>query len=361
MRTTAKYIGYVFGLSAVVLIGLELLLRLVFPDPDYYWRYRFLFISPNAYQNLPSGIWIYQPHTAIREVGVYGMPSLLPPGPFIEIEYDCRAWSNNLGLLQDDDIQPGTSVTLIVGDSFVSGHGGCPWFGRLQARRPNERLANGGAMGTGFSHWQRLIEHLRGRGVNIQRILAIAISDDFMRRAWVWNERALNCMNHDGCPINTFWQSVALDARPEDLLKRGAARFQARFPNMTASDFVALYIQQNSHAYKFVAKAIDVVRGLSGPAQAATQFHAETDPALSMMKSQGIPFHVIMVPQRAETGPLGMARMTHDAIKLLDSHGIAHSWCSLSARDFLPNDGHPNRAGYDKLAACADAILSRMN
>lgn len=361
MRTASKHLGYIFGLSVFILGGLEFLLRLVFPDPVYYWPYRFVSISPNAYQNLDSGIWVHRPHTAIREVGVYGMASLTPPGPRIEIEYDCRLWSNNLGLLQDDDIQPGTPVTLVVGDSFTAGHGGCPWFGRLQARRPHERLANGGALGTGFGHWQRLIEYLREREIIIDRVLAVAISDDFGRRSWTWDAEWLNCMNQSVCGTNAFWQSVELDASHADILKSAAARFEARYPGLTIVDFVALYVQQNSHAYKFIAKALETTRGFSSTAQAANPFHPETEIALSAMKALGVPLHVMMVPQRSEAGPLGMARVTRAAMNLLDSRGIAHSWCNLSGQDFLPNDGHPNRAGYDKLVVCADAILSRLN
>ncbi len=318
MRTASKYFAYLIACAIFLVGGLELLLRMVFPDPDYHFAYRFLSVSPDAYQNLDSGIWVHRPYTSIREVGVYAMASLLPPWPRIAIEYDCRMRSNNWGLLQDDDIPPGTSATLILGDSFTAGHGGCPWFPRLQARRPNERIANGGFMGTGFSHWARTIDYLRDRGLVIDRILVIAISDDFGRTVWSWNAEQLSCMNQNICQTNAFWQSVGLDAPQADILERAAARFEVRFPGLTAADFVAMYFKQNSHTYKFMSRAVEALRRLPGAVKTRTVFPPETESALEHMKSLGVPLHVMMVAQRVEAGALGMASVTQDAIHALE-------------------------------------------
>lgn len=361
MRNISRFALYVVGVTAFLAVGLELLLRAVFPDPDYHFEYRFLYLSPNVYQNYrDAGIWTYRPNTTIREVGVYAMASLLPPGPRIEIEYDCLMRSNNWGLLQDDDIQPGTSATLILGDSFTAGQGGCPWFGRFQARRPDEHIVNAGLMGTGFAHWRRMIGHLRERGLLIKRILVIAINDDFRRPAAAWGAETLNCLNQGICPTKAYWHPVGLTEAQSDVIERTAARLESRFPDLTPADFAALYIRQNSHAFKFISKAMATVRGLFEDINTAPAIHPETESALTLMKSLGVPLHVMMVPQRIEAGPLGMMRETQGAIDLLNTHDVAHSWCGLSGKDFLTNDGHPNRAGYDKLAACADEILTRM-
>jgi hypothetical protein len=95
---------YVVGVVLFVLLSLELLLRLTFPDPSYYWPFRFWYISPHAFQKQTEAVWTYQPNMSIREVAVYGVPSLFRERPRMIIEYDCMMKSNNLGFLQERDI-----------------------------------------------------------------------------------------------------------------------------------------------------------------------------------------------------------------------------------------------------------------
>src|SRR5437868_1984954 len=105
------------GITLVDAIGVELMFRLAASDPFYYWDYRFQYISPDSVENRAEGVWTYRPNASIREVSVYGLPSLVSSEPKLTIEFDCPMRSNNLGLLQDDDIAPGTRVTLVLGDS----------------------------------------------------------------------------------------------------------------------------------------------------------------------------------------------------------------------------------------------------
>ena len=182
LRKVLSRTAYGLGFALLMAIGLELMFRAVAFDPFYYWEYRFQYISPNSLENRSEGVWTYRPNAAIREVSVYGLPQLISTQPKLTIEFDCPMRSNNLGLLQDDDIAPGTAVTLVLGDSFTSGQGGCPWFPRLQARRPQDRLLNAGLFGTGVDQWWRLLEYLRKQGVVVERVLMISISNDFKRR-----------------------------------------------------------------------------------------------------------------------------------------------------------------------------------
>jgi hypothetical protein len=165
---------YLVGTCLFIVFSSEVLLRFIFLDPDYYWDRRFLFVSPNAYQNRGDRFWTYRPRTTIREVAVYGMPALLTAQPKIFVEYDCFMKSNNLGLLQNEDIEAGAAVTVLLGDSFTAGQGGCPWFDRLQARRKTDPLLNAGLMGTGFGHWMRMTQYLQQQGIIAKRLLIIA-------------------------------------------------------------------------------------------------------------------------------------------------------------------------------------------
>lgn len=359
--------SYLLAVTAFVAIALEVLLRLVASDPDYYWDYRFQFFSPNIFQNRGDNLWTYRPHTDIREAAVYATLSALPPRPRFVVEYDCRMRSNNLGLLQDDDVAPGTAVTVVVGDSFTAGQGGCPWFDRLQARRPGDRLVNAGLMGTGFEYWARLLKFIRNQGIVVERLLVIAISNDFKRRAGEWSKAALACLDDNVCPHAYLLQPAGLAEPESELIRRAAATFSKRFAGRNSIDFIRWYLDDHSFLLKFGERAKRTLRAMIEGSNADTPNTAlaaiipETAAALASFKALGIPIQVLMVPQRNEIGLLGDTVDPAAAVATLQSNGVAYRWCPLSREDFMPNDGHPNRQGYDKLVACADQVLTDMS
>src|SRR6185436_8170322 len=114
-------------------------------------------------------------------------------------------------------------------DSFTAGQGGCPWFDRLQSRRPHERLVNGGLLGTGVEQWRRLVVHLQGRGVRVKRVLAIVIGNDFKRAVWTWSPEVLACLDHAACPVDDLgvWLPLTADESDNQLIARSARRFSA--------------------------------------------------------------------------------------------------------------------------------------
>jgi hypothetical protein len=344
-----------------MVFSLEALLRFAFSDPDFYWDRRFLFVSPNAYQNRGDRFWTYVPHTTIREAAVYAMPSLFTAQPKIFVEYDCSMKSNNLGLLQDDDIEAGAVTTLIVGDSFTAGQGGCPWFGRLQARRKSDRLVNAGVMGTGCRNWMRLTQYLLEQGILARRLVLVAISGAFGRTGWVWSQGQLDCLQHGACPLEDnplLWLPLELHESQSNLIQRSAVRFSIRFGRPSWRDSSEAYLQ-NLFLPKFTARAyanLGTVSERSGPTLNGTTF-PEAEEALEWFKSLGIPIHVLLVTQRDEIKPFENRRALATSAAVLNAHGIAHSRCDLSQGDFMRYDGHPNQVGYDKLVLCVDRVL----
>jgi hypothetical protein len=364
-----KILLYVLGVAIFVTIGLEVLLRLLAANPDNYLPFRFGFVSPNSFISRGDRIWTYRPNAVIREVAVYGMPSVFPPRLRFTVEYDCRMQSNNLGLLQDDDVAPGTNVTVVVGDSFTAGVGGCPWFPRLQARRSQDRLINAGLMGTGFEQWWRLVKFIGDQGFIIKRLLIVSITDDFKRRAWNWPERELACIDNNLCPksayvpefssIPSMWQPLRLTEPQDELTKRATALFYERFPQPEGFFTLRFYLGEHSFLVKFSRRARDNLVAMIAGSE-FKRSRPETEAALESFKALGIPLQVLLVPQRNEVGLVGDRAGGDAAVATLKSHGIAHRWCPLSRNDFLPIDPHPNRAGYDKLMACADEALNNM-
>jgi hypothetical protein len=357
-------VTYLLCVGAFVVLACELMLRVFASDPEYYWNYRFSFVSPAAFQNRGDGLWTYRPHVAVREVAVYAVASLFSSKPRFVVESDCQMRSNNLGLLQDADIAPGTNATVIVGDSFAAGQGGCPWFDRLQSRRSSDRLVNGGLMGTGVEQWRRLVIHLQQTGVKVERLLVIAISNDFKREAWNWSQSQLACLDHGACPPDNesgLWLPLASGESNPELIERAARRFSERFADAGPFYHLRMFLKQHSYLYKFIDRAASTVKAMikgSGPRAAGIRL--ENEAALDSFKALGIPLHVLVILQRDEVGLWGDNADTVAALAVLDAHSVTHSRCRLAQGDFLPNDGHPNRAGYDKVAVCAHDVLDRM-
>lgn len=358
MRKALSRIAYGLFVTVVVVAGSELMLRAIRLDPFYYWKFRFQYVSPNAYVNRNEGVWTYRPNADLREVAVYAMPSPLARGPKLWVEFDCRMRSNNLGLLQNDDAQPGKPVTIVFGDSFTSGQGGCPWFHKLQARRPQDRLLNAGQLGTGFGQWWRMFEYLKTQGMVAERVLLIAISNDFKRKTWVWPRSDFECLDRGNCVWDGVysWQPVRPDETESELLARTRARYDMRFSNYSAVSFWFLSLEQYSYFLKFLHIAVENVANLAK--YAAGGVLPETEAALKAFKALGVPVKVLLVTQRDETGTMGNEADATGAEAVLKAHGLSYDWCRLDHDDFLPIDGHPHAGGYEKLAACADRALA---
>jgi hypothetical protein len=340
-------------------------LRILYSDFDIHTEYRFPFYSPNSIQNRAPGVWTYRPNTRIREVAVYETPSLFPLQPRFNVEYDCFMQSNNWGLLQERDIDSNHSWTLILGDSFTAGEGGCPWFDRLQARRPDDHLVNAGFIGSGLAQWDLLLKYLCQRGLRIRRVLMIAIGNDFQRLPFNWPQPILDCLDRDSCPPadrDGMWTPVRMDETHAELEMRGRVRFSKRFGNMGRKDLMTLYIERNSYLYKFVSRARQtaktLIRGARKPG--GTRIPPSANAALDSLQALHVPFRVLMVSEKDEAGWLDKNSDSRAAEAALKAHRIPYSWCRIPRSGFMRNDMHPNRAGYDKLVACADAALGSL-
>jgi hypothetical protein len=356
LRKVLTRTAYGLGFALLMAIGLELMFRAVAFDPFYYWEYRFQYISPNSLENRSEGVWTYRPNTAIREVSVYGLPQLISTQPTLAIEFDCPMRSNNLGLLQDNDIAPGTPVTLVLGDSFTSGQGGCPWFHKLQARRPQDRLLNAGLFGTGVDQWWRLLEYLRKQGVVVERVLMISISNDFKRRIWNWTPVDLDCIDRNVCAVEWrySWQGVRTEETADELLARTRERYARRFSKYNAVSMWFFSLLNHSLFLKFLHISVENVVNLVKSVGVLPQ----AESSLDKFRTSGVPVKVLMVTQRNETGLLGNEGDASAAEASLKAHGLAYEWCRLDHGDYLQIDGHPTAAGYDKLMACADRALN---
>lgn len=107
----------------------------------------------SAFQNLDT-IFTYKPNAVIHAEAFYDIKNTLLK------EYDYQFKTNNLGLVQGQDVDLNKDSLLLLGDSFTEGQGASPWFERLiQAKQNGLQLINGGLLGTGFEQWGLLHDH----------------------------------------------------------------------------------------------------------------------------------------------------------------------------------------------------------
>ncbi len=344
--------GYSVYLLVSVVVLAEIGLRFYYSDPDYYWEHRYLYVTPDTYQNIDDKLWVYGPSRSMRDVAVYGFLD----GGF-RISYDCASPVNNIGLLQSRDFHSGDAVFGIIGDSYTAGHGGCPWFSQLEAAYPNQSFLNGGLMGTGIGAWRELIPYLQDKGIKLENILIIAISNDFLRPGWIWKDDQLACVNEaQGCD-DEYWYPISPQASAEDLINLSKERALRRHGSRTAWDQVWQWVQRVSYIEKLLRRTGLFDFETEDSRVVVPTIIPEARETLEEIQKLGVPFHVMMVPQRDEVGLRQKNPTSRQVEALLGDLGIGFNWCEITGGDYMRYDGHPNAQGYAKIVACVSDLI----
>ena len=357
-------VGYTVFLFCAVLLGTEIGLRLYFDDPLYRGG-GYVSISPNPFQN-QDGFWLYQPDSVIRQVAVYGFPTprFLPQSRYT-VEYDCQFTTNRFGLQgRNDQYIESRPTVLVLGDSFTEGRGGCPWMDRIIDQYGEFNILNGGLQITGIESFLRLYEHLVAQGVNIAKIIVIAIADDFKRTPVEWSQPVIDCLAFYGsCDQKWMWQPLLDNQTHEDLINQAMARESIRHGDKSQREILRLWIGRNSFLYTFLTANFQFYFGSTeyregNPSVGPTPNNIE---ALEKLRSVDKGLEFILVPQRDE---VAMRRPNIDTLEtrdLLSQMKIKFTSCNLEQGDYLPNDPHPNAGGYSKLAACLQQQLDSID
>ena len=109
MAKVFSSIAYRLFVTLFVVVGAELVLRVIAPDPFYYWKFRFQFVSPERLcQSRRRPLDVPAQYRAARSRRLRHAFAAVRASQNLSVEFDCRMRSNNLGLLQDDDVLPGT-------------------------------------------------------------------------------------------------------------------------------------------------------------------------------------------------------------------------------------------------------------
>ena len=91
------------------------------------------------------------------------------------------------------------------------------------------------------------------------RVLPIAISNDFKRKTWVWPRTDFDCLDRGTCIWDGVysWQPVRPDKTGSELLARARARYTMRFSNYSAVSLWFRSLEQHSYFPKHLHIAVE--------------------------------------------------------------------------------------------------------
>jgi hypothetical protein len=320
----------------------------------YQWSNRYMLFSDDAgdtvFRNI-GAFFVYQPHRLVHSTAYYYAGSRWVK------EYDYSFHTNNFGLVQLADVDPSRDALLVLGDSFTEGQGAAPWFEDIRAGSEYQ-LVNGGLFGTGFAQWALLHDYLVKHNTRIKKLLVIFISDDFDRFVSNVPADVLSCIaNWKTCDGSEglYGEPPRAEERPAFLDKLKSLREQRLRAN---DDLSKRMLPATSLAIEYLLAVIKE----RGPANRGyTPSNLENYKVIGrFLTSYGRDVVFVHLPQKDEL-KFGISASGAAARQAISAQGglvfDGFERCGLTQADYHPHDGHPNRAGYAKIAQCVSDAL----
>lgn len=196
------------------LIIVEVITSLILPNKsDYNYRNRYmLFNEGKNFRNIKN-FFTYHPNMSIVSENYY-----YKDGKFLK-EYSYNINTNNLGLVQKNDINKEDPSILFLGDSFTEGQGAESWIDKFNGNFNKYQIINGGLLGTGFQQFELMNDYLNDH--NIKKVFVLFIGDDLRRDIYQFNKSQIKCLNnHLVCKgSETFYGFPLLKKEPLIFLK----------------------------------------------------------------------------------------------------------------------------------------------
>jgi hypothetical protein len=329
---------------------------LVIGNNGYFWTARQLYVSTGALRPIgPAGLWTYTPDRDIVSAATYRLS-----GVEAWVEYYCRFKTNKFGLIDTNyDADRHAAVDyLVLGDSFLEGQGGCPWFTRETLPPSFPVVINAGLQGASIRSTELLEEWLAPQ-VTVRNIALLVISNDFKRVPipGIWTNRP-GCLVEGRCEpgIDYIWTIAP------DVTERRLATLSRHYPDTANQGLlaqVAMTLAYHSLSFDIARRAAAIVGARhDAPSEAEDKAFKINFEALHRLHAKFPAMKLVLVPQRDEVGFFGIENSdTARVRRFLAEQGIAYEVCSLGLGDYMPIDGHPNREGYKKLFACLERAL----
>jgi hypothetical protein len=312
-----------------------------------------------------GSVFTYVPHMQARTEHVYYSESEF------QVEFDYTFPTNNLGLVQDNDVVPGRKSVLVLGASFTEGVGSPPWFTTFapEIEKFGYQPINGGQRGTGFQMWWQLAQYLENKGLQIEKLVVVFTSDNFAWSPISFSESYLHCLMRQvlqDCDVAKFY-FLPLPAREQLPLWVDAVR-KKRYvasasppPTKLRSiiDGLKALMPTSYHVYKFLQNKVapqpltEHELNIESLSRAALQ---------AMVKKYGVKNIIFVhVPMKYELSPGADGLRARQAI-IAAGGQLFDGWkqCGLSTSDYYSNDGHPTESGYKKISACVMQAFKRL-
>jgi hypothetical protein len=290
---------------------------------------RVLFVSSGSFQN-HNGYFAYKANARVREVAYY--PDNVGS---MTVEYDCTWQSDRRGFL-GNVVDYDTADVLVLGDSITQGNGGCEWRSHLDTSI-RSRLYFAAIMGQGVLHWRNIITDL-SRTKTTEKLLIIFITHDFFRKAWVFDDAQIACLEGREDCSGQYWHPIR-----EDMNAAASARYAERAGNTTGlKDRLKRTFVVNYALYK-------LIRGRTATSPSA--FTEGVQIIRNLTSEHAV--RLIWVNEKTD-----MNFTSSSAVVLASAlEGLDMRRCHIREDGFLPRDPHPNALGLKTLRACVETAL----
>jgi hypothetical protein len=266
-----------------------------------------------------------------------------------EREYKYSFTTNNLGLVQKEDVFPHKKSILFLGDSFTEGTGTEPWFNILNKTWPKDRpqLINGAFMGNGFLHWEAIEEYLRGSGHELSNVIVIFISDDLYRKKWLIPNQIINCIDdYLQCEgYEQFLGSPPLDEEINFLSKIKKINENPPIIHTNFKESLKAGLPAMTELYRYFVREKSKIESMA----VIKKFIKRYDRRILF----------VHIPSKEEIEQnIDMVKTYSEPIESIGGRVVSGSKrCKLTINDYYKYDGHPNPTGYLKISECISEIL----
>lgn len=339
-------------IGLITLFTFEMIGFLAISNGSYFWEHRYLFVSIPNYRLLNNGIMTFQPNTTIRQAATYKLPGW----DDAVLEYDCSFGTNEYGFTKTAQIGTKYYDYLLLGDSFLEGHGGCSWINEKTVKYLDKTYFNSGIQGIGIEQMNINREFLEEH-IEFGNVIILAVSEDFIRpinNEWISNRE--NCLVHGNCEFQKESWWATNNFQSSNLINISDSWSNIRHKKISSIQLLNFYLSKYSLTYELIYLVHNKL--ITGK---PNKHHAQgSEPqvidgnirALMMILEAYPQARLYLIPQRDEVRFHTKNLTTKIVTEKLDRMAIAYSWCNISSNDYMPYDGHLNKDGYKELFDC---------
>jgi hypothetical protein len=366
IRKVAIIAGVLVVDLVVAIVMVEALLHLIgygSGNPEFNGPIVFLKGEQTIFQS-HGNTFAYVPHMQGRSEHVFASQS------GFEVEFDYKFPTNNIGLVQDNDVLPGKPSMLVLGDSFTEGVGSAPWFTTLAPviEAAGYQPINGGLRGTGFSMWWQLAQYLESQGMQIQKLVIVFTTPDYSAPPFSFPEDYLHCLAApilQNCDLNRhfFLPMPQSQQLPQWIDAVRKARFTSVRVPRNALDSVLgkleAWLPNTYRIFKFVQTKIAPPPPDPRQVQAVMRSQDAIRAMIGRYGAKNIIF--VHVPLKSEPPPSPLGLEARRAIEAAGGRVFdGFEFCGLSLSDYHTIDGHPTETGYSKVSKCVAQAVRQL-